>query len=147
MRKTNLLWCSSVLSLLSAAALSHHAFTPVYDGSRTISAEGLVTEFRLINPHSMMSLDVTDEQGNSVTWTVEFQGLLHLTVSGWNADTIRAGEHITVFGNPSHSGSPRMFFRRIVKSDGTELVSARTEGINAIDEQRRQRARARDQQN
>jgi hypothetical protein len=138
---------AAMLALFSEASIAHHAFSPVYDGSRTITIEGVVAEFRLINPHSLMTLDVTDEQGNSATWTVEFAGKLHLTVSGWTDDTIRAGERITVHGNPSHSGSSKLFFQRIVKADGTELVSARREGFESIDELRRRRARERDQQN
>ena len=39
---------------------AHHAFSPVYEESRTITVEGVVTEFRFINPHALMSMDVTD---------------------------------------------------------------------------------------
>lgn len=133
------------LSLTSAIAIAHHAFSPVYDGDRTISTQGVVTQFRLINPHAMMTLDATDFAGNIVTWTVEFQGKLHLTVNGWTDDTIHAGDRITVYGNPSHTGSAKMFFQRIVKADGTELVSAHTQGLDAVEELRRQRARAREE--
>jgi hypothetical protein len=128
---------------LSMAADAHHAFSPVFDESRTISVAGVVTEFRLVNPHAWMTVDVTDEAGNVVQWTVEFGGRLNLTVGGWTDDSIQAGERITVSGNPTHTGSPRLFFRRLVRADGTELVPPGAERIDAIEEERRQRARAR----
>ena len=49
--------------ITAGAATAHHAFSPVYDIKRTISLQGVVTEFRLVNPHALMLMDVTDESG------------------------------------------------------------------------------------
>ena len=59
-----------------------------------------MTEFRLVNPHASMTLDSTDADGNSLTWTVDFDGRVNLIVGGWTEDTIRVGEAVTVTGNP-----------------------------------------------
>ena len=120
-------------------ARAHHAFAPVYDINRTVSVEGTVTEFRLVNPHASMTLDVTDDEGNTVEWTVDFDGRVNLIVGGWTDDTIMAGETITVFGNPTHADSPRMFFTRLVREDGSELLRPIFERFDLIDEQRRRR--------
>ncbi len=132
-----------VLSLPGVSA--HHAFSPVYDEKQVITVEGVVTEFKFVNPHAMMLLDVTDA-GKVVKWTVEFAGRLNLSEAGWTADSIKAGEHVTVTGNPTHTGSSRMFFRRLVRPDGTELLPGSAQRLNAIEEERRQRARQRNQQ-
>ena len=134
-----------VLLLSAAGAGSHHAFSPVYDEGRLIMVEGVVTEFKFVNPHAMMSMDVTDASGNVAKWTVEFAGRLNLAEVGWTAESIKAGERVTVTGNPTHTGSQRMFFRRIVRADGTELLPAAAQRVNAIEEERRQRARQRSQ--
>jgi len=47
---------------------------------------------------------------------------------------------------PTHTGSQRRFFRRLVRADGTELLRAADQRLNAIEEERRQRARQRNQQ-
>ena len=39
---------------------AHHAFSPVYDGSKTVTIVGTLTDFRLVNPHAMMTVDVVD---------------------------------------------------------------------------------------
>jgi len=103
-----------------------------------------VTSFRLVNPHAMLTMDVTDDAGKVVKWTVEFAGRLNLTVSGWTDDTITAGERVTVTGNPTHTGSARLFFVQLVRADGTELRSG-DERLKAIEEERRQRTKERDQ--
>jgi len=118
---------------------AHHAFSPVYDASRTVTVSGVVTEFRLINPHTMMALDVAGEDGSIQKWDVEFDGRLNLVVGGWKEDTVSPGEMVTVEGNPTHTGSSRMFFVRLVKSDGTELLRPILERSNQIDDERRRR--------
>ena len=53
-----------VLSVNGASA--HHSFSAVYDDTRTISVTGVVTQFRFVNPHAMLYLDVTDDSGKVV---------------------------------------------------------------------------------
>ena len=134
------------LVLWVKAAGAHHAFAPVYDAKRTITVEGVVTQFRFVNPHATMSMDVTDQAGKVAKWTVEFAGRLNLSEVGWAADSIKAGERVTVTGNPTHTGSQRMAFGRLVKADGTELLPAGPQRLKAVEEDRRQRALQRNQQ-
>jgi Family of unknown function (DUF6152) len=135
-----------VLILVVTESSSHHAFSPVYDEKRLITIVGVVTQFRFVNPHAMMSMDVADESGKVLSWTVEFAGRLNLSEVGWTAESIKTGELVTVTGNPTHTGSQRIFFRRLVRADGTELLPAGPQRLTAIEEERRQRARQRDQQ-
>jgi hypothetical protein len=121
------------------AANAHHAFAPVYDGGRTVTVAGIVTAFRLVNPHAQMSVDVTDDAGKVVTWNVEFDGRLNLTNGGWSDDTVTIGERLSVTGNPTHTGSSRMFFVSLQKADGTALLRPAIARFQALEEQRRQR--------
>src|SRR5712671_1108658 len=139
-------WLCAVALLLSAkGASAHHSFSAVYDDKQTVAVTGVVTQFRFVNPHALMSMDVTDETGKVVKWTVEFAGNLNLSEKGWTANTIQAHERVTVTGNPTHTGSPRMFFTKLVRADGTELLREDTLRSKAIDEDRKQRALQRSQ--
>ena len=129
----------------TTAAPAHHSFSPVYDGTRTVTVAGVVTAFRLVNPHALMAIDVTDDAGKVVTWEVEFDGRLNLTNGGWNDATITAGEKLSVTGNPTHTGSPRLFFVRLERADGTVLLRPGLDKIQSLEEERRQRAAARGQ--
>ena len=145
-----LLSLTMVLLLLvfgAQMAQSHHSFSGVYDGKRVVTVTGVVTQFKFVNPHALMLMDVTDESGKVSKWTVEFAGRLNLAEIGWTADSIKAKDRVTVTGNPTHAaGLPRLAFVKIVKGDGTVLLPANAERSNAIDEERRQRALARDKQ-
>jgi hypothetical protein len=78
--------------------------------------------------------------------TVGFDGRLNLTVGGWTPDTIKAGESVKVHGNPARSGDGRVWFLSLTRADGSELVRPFNARTKAIDEQRRQRAQQRAQQ-
>ncbi len=59
----------------------------------------------------------------------------------------RQGEVITAVGNPALSGDNAMWMVRIVGSDGSEYFAPNVEDANAIEAERRERARrAREQQ-
>lgn len=136
----------SMLLMSAGFAHAHHAFSPVYDGSRTVTVAGVVTAFRLVNPHALMAVDVRDATGKVTSWEVEFDGRLSLTNGGWNDDTIKVGERVSVTGNPTHTDSPRMFFVTLQRADGSSLQRPAIQRVQALEEERRQRIEQRKQQ-
>jgi hypothetical protein len=147
MRPRALLVVLSILILTAAGASAHHAFSPVYDAKRTIDVEGVVTQFRFVNPHAMLLMDVTDKKtGKVVKWNVEFAGRLNLEEAGWTAESIKVGERVKVTGNPAWKSEQRMAFVRLVRADGTKLEPGGAQRVSAIEEERRQRAKERTQQ-
>jgi DNA replicative helicase MCM subunit Mcm2 (Cdc46/Mcm family) len=135
-----------MLALTAERAGSHHAFSPVYDAKRTITVEGVVTQFRFVNPHAMMIMDVKDKTGKVVAWNVEFAGRLNLEEAGWTVDSIKPGERVKVTGNPAWKSSQRMAFVKLVRADGTALEPGRAQRLSAVEEERRERAKQRTQQ-
>ena len=125
--------------LFSGSGQAHHSFFAVFDGGQTVTVKGLVTEFRMVNPHAMMHIDATDADGNMQSWSVEFDGRLHLSRAGWDPDTFKVGQVLEVTGNPAKSGSPMMFFNQSVDANGVEIRRPRLELEDSIEEQRRQR--------
>jgi len=142
----NLLFMALTLSA-GGRALAHHSFGGVFDGSQTTDVEGVVTEFHFVNPHATMALAVADADGGTRTRIVEFDGELNLINAGWTAETIRVGERVRVHGNPERNGGDRVWFLSLTREDGSELVRPILDRINALEEQRRQRARQRAQEN
>jgi hypothetical protein len=136
----------AIAQILAPLAFAHHSFGGVFDGSRTVDVEGVVQEFRFVNPHAELTLEVTNAQGGTELTTVEFDGRLNLTNADWTPDTIKPGEHVTIHGNPARSGDGRIWFLGLTRSDGTQLVRPSIERHNTIEEIRRQRAQQRSQQ-
>jgi hypothetical protein len=134
-----------LITLAHRGVTAHHAFSPVYDGSKTVTIVGTLTDFRLVNPHAMMTVDVVDKSGTHVAWTVEMPGLLSLTRHGWTQKTVSPGDRLTISGNPTHTGSARVAFKRIVLPNGKEMLDPGEDSDNTVEQQRRDRARQRQQ--
>lgn len=79
-------------------ATSHHSFPYLYtaDGEETISViEGSVRIFRILNPHSALIVDVTDDSGSTEGWFVELSPSAQLAREGWVDDTLVPGDEVS----------------------------------------------------
>ena len=101
MRKSMTLLAALLLGALGATpAQSHHSFTAVYQPNESITIEGKVVQFLFRNPHSVLHVLATDEDGKEVRWAIEWQGATALGAGGVSAQTIRAGDPVIVTGHP-----------------------------------------------
>ena len=110
-----------VACLVMAAASAHHA-NSAFDRAQSVTVTGKVTRWQFINPHAGLWLEVTDENGNVVEWSAEFQGTLDLYRNfSWNKDTFKPGDTITITGFPARDGAPTMGARIVEFADGSEV--------------------------
>jgi hypothetical protein len=101
--------------------------------------DGTVTDFRLMNPHGEVRVAVADPQGATREWMIELDSRFSLMNFGWTEATLRAGERVTISGNPDRTGAAKMFFTKVVRADGVEIVRGGTH-LNSAVEKRRLRA-------
>jgi Family of unknown function (DUF6152) len=97
-----------VIALLtsSISVFPHHGTAVAYDGSKSVSMKGTVTEFVFKNPHIQLRFDVKDEKGNVVNWTAECGGVYFWSALGWRRDSLKPGDQITISVHPSRIGAP-----------------------------------------
>ena len=84
--------------LLTGTLAAHHSFSATYDTSKTVNVEGKVVQFLLRNPHSFLHIAVTKD-GKEQVWNIEWAAAGQL--SGTIATSIKAGDPVTVTGNPA----------------------------------------------
>ena len=108
-----------VILASSVAAYAHHSFAATYDETETITIEGTMVQFSFRNPHSFVQVEVTDDAGNPVRWTVEWGGTAALRNSGVENDTLKYGDEVVVTGNPGRrEGQHRLRMRTVSRPDG-----------------------------
>lgn len=109
------------LVLTPIPALTHHSFAVFFDDDSAIrKVTGVVREFRFTNPHGMVTL-VVHQGSKEVLWRAETNSPSILRRKGWSADSVHAGETITVEGWPARDGSTYMRLRAATRANG-ELV-------------------------
>ena len=109
--------------LISGPALAHHGRSN-YDMSSPATVKGVVTEFQWINPHALIAVDVTDENGKVEKWIAETNSPNTLSRQGWNRNTVKTGDQITLVGHRVKGGANYITFSKIIFADGRELDPA-----------------------
>jgi hypothetical protein len=97
------------LALLTAAAL--HAqlpFAATYEADRTTRLQGAVTRIDWVNPRAFIFIDTPS--GN---WAVEIGTPAELEASGWSRGQLRAGDTVTVEGNPALGQRKALYARSV----------------------------------
>lgn len=117
--RTLLLICSGLLT--AAPASAHHNAAAHYQLDGVIEVSGVVTEFRLVNPHSRLYLEVMNNNGVVERWMAEGDASVALRRSGWTADQFKAGDEVHIIGRPSHDGSNMLEWETITLRDGTAI--------------------------
>ena len=98
----------AVMGFLSLAATlaAHHGTSNYETTAKTITVNGVVTEFVWSNPHVYVLFDVKDDQGKVVHWAGEMNSPSVLRNAGWSKTTLKTGDQITVTLRPNKAGTP-----------------------------------------
>jgi DNA/RNA endonuclease YhcR with UshA esterase domain len=107
-------------ALLVSAPLRAHHGEANYDTDKVVSVKGTVSDFQFINPHTLITLDVKNDKGEIEKWACEMRSPSMLVrVGGWDKNTLKVGDVITVFGSRAKNGSTVMRLQKLTLADGT----------------------------
>ena len=114
----------------SGSGFAHHSFSAHYDIDAEVTLKGVVTDYQFINPHVLVFLDVTNAAGEVEQWIAESNSpSLFRRRGGLRADSLKAGDAITLAGHPSRINPNDLHISLIIFPDGTEFRrNARTQG-------------------
>lgn len=115
------LFLLSGLLLLSELSVAHHSFSATFRADAPIEVTGVVTKFSFKNPHVLLYLDVTNEDGSLTSWVSEASAATNLRRTGWSSDTLKKGDHVRIQGDSSHDGSPMISMESayVLNADGS----------------------------
>lgn len=109
-----------ILGGFAAAASAHHAAT-MFDREQTVELSGEIVEFQWTSPHVWIQINVEDESGEVVEWSVEGSVPNRLYRAGWRPTTFRPGDRVTIQGAPMRNGAPAALFVGARLADGSTL--------------------------
>ena len=98
--------------LIPALMFAHHGQAN-YNTKDSVTVSGTVTEFQFVNPHSLVFLDVKDDQGQTQKWQGELTSPNHLVRAGWNKTSLKPGDQITLTGFRAVNGAPSMWITKL----------------------------------
>ena len=91
------------VAICGVTASAHHSGA-MFEDTKVIEVSGIVKEFQYTNPHSLLIVEVTNEDGSVSTWGFEAEGPSTLQRAGIRKNDFPPGTKITIRGNPMKDG-------------------------------------------
>ena len=123
--KCNVLVRSIVLSIcglvLAGPLSAHHSVQAQFDIHKTFSINGTVSKIEWINPHSYLTVNVTDADGKVQKWYFELAAPGVLRRDGLSREDrggLKPGDEISATGLASKDGSNTGWLQELKLADG-----------------------------
>jgi hypothetical protein len=120
---TRALLAGAVL-LLPVLASAHHSIQAQFDIYKTITVKGTVARMEFINPHSYLTVNVTEADGKVTKWAFEMTGLAGLRRAGLSrADRggLKPGDELTVIALAARDGTNSGLAQELKMADGRDF--------------------------
>ena len=110
MRASNALAAALVLAITAPLA-AHHSIASVYDRDKRTTMSAVVKQWRFVNPHPSIVVDVTTPGSPARTLTLEMDNRWELAELGFTEHTLKPGDRIEVTGDPSRRDAHMLYVR------------------------------------
>ena len=122
-QRIELITAGFALLCTSAPLWAHHAFEAEYDQKKPVSLSGTVTKLDWRNPHAWLYVDVKNASGAVDKWQCELGSPNAMTRAGFNPDSVKTGDEVTLDGILAKDGSNTCSTRVVKSKDGRTLLS------------------------
>jgi hypothetical protein len=121
-RLTAICAASVALLILSVPVFAHHA-NAVFDVGKRVTVTGTVTEWFWANPHCLLRVEVTGNNGQIVRWVGETQAPPNVIPWGWSKQSFTPGDEVTITLEPVKNGQPLGRLLQAVLPNGKTLIA------------------------
>ena len=105
---------------VSTPLFAHHGGTTLF-GDREVTLTGTVKTWYWSNPHVLLSVTVTGDDGSVVDWITELQAPNTIRPLGFHKGVFTPGDEVTITVQPTKNGRPIGRLTEVVLADGTVL--------------------------
>ena len=103
-RRFTLIALACLPLIASVPVLAHHG-TAAFDMETLTTVKGTVTKFEFMNPHALIYVDAAGNKGEIEHWIMEESSNNHLSRSGWDKNTLKTGDQVTIAGHRARNGA------------------------------------------
>lgn len=101
-------------------AAAHHSYA-MFDKEKEINSNVVVRTWEFTSPHATLWVYINDATGKPRLWGLEAPGPSALVRNGWDKDTVKPGDKVTVSINPLRDGRNGGSLVRLVLADGRKM--------------------------
>lgn len=119
-----LLPAALIACAVGVPALAHHSFA-MFDQTRVVSLRGVIKEYRWVNPHVSLFIEVNEGPAKHGVWAVELTSPGNLTRLGWSRKSLNVGDKVEIEVNPLRDGGLGGGFRKATVLATGQVLQAR----------------------
>ena len=105
---------------VSVPLVAHHGNASL-DNDKTITVNGMVTDYLWSNPHVFLKVDAKDASGEVRHWLIEAQNPVAQSNAGWSRTTFKSGDEVSVDVTPTKNDLPIGRFRGRIVINGKQF--------------------------
>ena len=109
-------FAAAAFLLVSMPVVAHHGAAS-FDTEKELTLKGTVTEWIWANPHCFLKFAVTDQGGAVRNWIAETSNPPDMINRGWNRNSFKPGDKVTVTVEPVKNGNPVGKVLKVVRAD------------------------------
>ena len=111
MKKLAFILAGCALVAMTVPVAAHHS-AAAFDGQKKTSVTGRVVEYRYMNPHIYLTLEIAKEDGTKQRMEVEAGAASVLNALGFTKDKLKVGDIVTIAGSPSRRDPDKFMLGR-----------------------------------
>ena len=110
---------------VAAPASAHHSFN-MFALDQNVTVAGTVKDYQFKMPHVWFYLVVPTKNGMTEEWGFECHSPNLVARKGWNLNTLKPGDKISVMMHPMRDGSKAGSVAYVTLADGKQLWNAQS---------------------
>jgi hypothetical protein len=116
-----MVFSTMALPLMCAVLFAHHS-TVAYSEKPIVLKNATIAKVLWASPHIVLSFNVRETSGTVTGWNVETGSPGSVARAGWNRNSVKADDKVTVELYPARNGARVGRLKKLIFPDGRELL-------------------------